>query len=162
MEVNNIILTIIGGTIGAATNEFFRNQPVFGLKFYLGNKNLEAFDLKVGIEIKKGIAKNVKWSVQYTGNNNDFKNFFEFQKGEFKIIKEGESRYIFSIRSDDYKNFEFWEHVKIIIEYGFILCLKRKQELIFDLRELPFDDAIKNKELVDLSSYLVKNVKKNF
>jgi hypothetical protein len=154
------ILPILGsGFIGAWLNEFFRNLPIFSLRFSLGNKNIEAFDLKIGLEVKKGLAKNVNWYVEYTGGVKEFKDYFDFQKGSFQIIKEGEVKYLFSIRSDDYKNFELWKYVKIIVEYDVILKIKRKEKLIFDLKELPLEDAIKHKELVELSSYLREKAK---
>jgi hypothetical protein len=144
-----ILLMLGSGFMGAWFNEFFRNRPIFSLRFSLENKNIEAFDLKIGLELKKGLAKNVAWYVEYTGNNEKLKDYFDLQKRNFQIVKEGEAKYLFSIRSDDYKNFELWKYVKIIVEYDFII--KRKEKLIFDLKELPLGDAINHKELVELS-----------
>jgi hypothetical protein len=154
-----ILLMLGSGFIGVWLNEFFRNLPIFSLRFSLGNKNIEAFDLKIGLEVKKGLAKNIVWYVEYTGTNEKLKDYFDFQKGNFQIIKEGEVRYLFNIRSDNYKNFELWKYVKIIVEYDFILKIKRKEKLIFDLKELPLEDAIKHKELVELNSYLREKAK---
>jgi hypothetical protein len=144
-----ILLMLGSGFMGAWFNEFFRNRPIFSLRFSLENKNIESFDLKIGLELKKGLAKNVAWYVEYTSNNEKLKDYFDLQKGNFQIVKKGEAKYLFSIRSDDYKNFELWKYVKIIVEYDFII--KRKEKLIFDLKELPLGDAIKHKELVELS-----------
>jgi len=154
-----ILLMLGSGFIGAWFNEFFRNLPIFGLRFSLGNKNMEAYDLKIGLEVKKGVIKNVFWYVEYTGSVKEFKDYFDFQKGNFQIVKEGEVKYLFSIRSDDYKNFELWKYVKIIVEYDLILYIKRKEKLVFDLKELSLEDAIKHKELVEMSSYLREKAK---
>jgi hypothetical protein len=158
-ELLQILLMLGSGFIGAWLNEFFRNSPIFSLKFSLGNKNKGSYDLKIGLELKKGIGKNVSWYVEYTGDIKEFKDYFDFQKGSFQIIKEGEARYLFDISSDNYKNFEFWKYVKIIVEYDLILYIKRKEKLVFDLKELSFEDAIKHKELVELSSYLREKAK---
>jgi hypothetical protein len=45
------------------------------------------------------------------------------------------------------------------VEYDLILYIKRKEKLVFDLKELSFEDAIKHKELVELSSYLREKAK---
>jgi hypothetical protein len=163
-----ILLMLGSGFIGAWFNEFFRNRPIFSLRFSLGNKNIEAFDLKIGLEVKKGLAKNIVWYVEYTGTNEKLKDYFDFQKGNFQIVKEGEAKYLFSVNSDDYKNFELWKYVRIIVKYNFIFGIKFRKKLVFDLKELPLEDAIKHKELVELSSYLrekakegIKNLFKN-
>ena len=160
--MEQILLIIISAFLGAYFNEIFRNMPVLGLRFYLANKNIEAFDLKIGVEVKKGVVRKLKWYVKYTGSDKELKNYFEFQQGNFNILKEGDSRYLFAVNSDGYKNLELWKYVKIVFHFKLFGFIPWKQELILDLKEISFEEAIKNKELIKESSYLMIKAKEEF
>jgi len=161
--IKELFIGVIAGVVGAYMNEFFRNKPNFSLCFDICNKNFDYYNIKVGLRVVKGHARDIKWKVGYTGENEELKNYFNLQQGSFEIMKENESRFLFDIRSDVYKNGELFKNTYILIEHKILKIIPCKQKLNLDLKQyLSFEDAIKNKDLIELSSHMRLEAKKAF
>lgn len=163
-EILNIILSsLIGGFIGAWIHEQFRNLPVFVLVFSILNKNLNFFDIQVGIKLVKGVARNIFWELEYTGQQKEFSEKIKYYKGNFSILKEGDIRFLFDTSSFEYKEYELYETLFVKINYKIFYIIPKVTKIKLDIREfLSFEDAIKHKELIEESSYLYKEVKREF
>lgn len=168
----NFLITIVSmmlsGFIGAYINEFFRNYPIFSLRFKLVNKNLEYYNLKVGLFLARGVAKDIEWKVICKTNNNYVRDFLNLQYGKFDILKENESRFLFDIHSNDYKNYRLYENTEIVIKFKIFTFIPRTQSLKLDLRKyLSFDDLVNSnnpdlKELINQTSSLKLEAEKEF